>query len=89
MLAGVLRVVSVAKRLSARIDELKVLPLAGIVQQTQWKIDSAQQAIGSVPDLIERARVALAELERARDRLRGLNTVGGAARLIGAFFSGS
>ncbi|MFY9779340.1 MAG: hypothetical protein WAJ85_02385 [Candidatus Baltobacteraceae bacterium] len=88
MLAGVARLVGAAKRLSARLDEFGTLPILGLVEETQRKIDAAQDAVGTVPTLLERARAALLEIERSRERLRdGAEAINVAARFVGSLFA--
>ena len=88
VVVGVLRLVSAAKALSARLDEAGPLPILAVIEETQAKIDAAQYAVGTFPGLLERARVALVEIERARERLRdGADAVATAARLLGNIFA--
>ncbi|MGP6159636.1 MAG: hypothetical protein ACLPYS_19375, partial [Vulcanimicrobiaceae bacterium] len=84
----VVAVVGPAKRLSARFDEFKTLPIIAVIDETQRKLDQAQYAVGTFPDLLDRARVALLEIERARERLRNTaDAVNVAARFVGSLFA--
>ncbi len=90
VVAGVFAVVGPAKALQARLDEVESLPILAVIEETQSKIDAAQYAVGTFPDLVERTRLALLDIERSRERLRtSADAVGTAARLVGAFFAKS
>jgi hypothetical protein len=88
MVAGVLAIVRPAKQLSARLAEAKMLPILVVIDETQRKLDEAQTAAGTLPDLVERARIALADIAEARERLRtSADAIGTAARLFGSLFA--
>ncbi len=88
MVAGVIAIVGPAKALSARLDELGSLPIIAVIEETQRKLDDAQYAVGTFPDLLERARVALLDIESSGVRLRNsADAINTAARLVGSLFA--
>ena len=87
--AGVFRVLAPAKRLRQRVEGLGApSSLAYVIEGAQSKIDAAQYAVSTLPELVERVKNAILEFERAGQRMRvAANSLGSAAKALGALLA--
>jgi hypothetical protein len=89
IVAGVFRVLAPGKLLREHVERLGAPPfLAYVVEEARGKIDAAQYAVSTLPDLVERAKNAILKIERAGERMRAAaNSLGSAAKALGALLA--